>query len=164
MPSYRRSSRPTLKTKKLEQTVTQLVANLGAGVQTLTLAAAPEPVALSIDVPVGSKLRWTQIEFNLSAENVSNPKTLHWMICKNPGNNLTFTPTTYGADTRKFVFQRGLEMVPKTTSFLVKRIINVRIPPRYRRMDENDELQFNYLASSTEALNFCARVTTMAEI
>ncbi len=86
------------------------------------------------------------------------------MIVKNPGTNLTFTPTTYGSDTRKFVFQRGLEMLPSNTGFLVKRIVNVRIPPRYRRMDENDELQFVYLASSTEALNFCARVTTMAEI
>ncbi len=86
------------------------------------------------------------------------------MIVKNPGNNLVITPTTYGADTRKFVFQRGLEMLPSNTSFLVKRIINVRIPPRYRRMDENDELQFLYLASSTEAMNFCARATTMAEI
>ncbi len=164
MPSYRRSSRPTLKTKKLETTQTQLITNLGAGVQTLVLAAAPEPVASSIDVPVGSKLRWTQVEFNLSPENIASPKTFHWMIVKNPGNNLVITPTTYGADTRKFVFQRGLEMLPSNTSFLVKRIINVRIPPRYRRMDENDELQFLYLASSTEAMNFCARATTMAEI
>ncbi len=164
MPSYRRSSRPTLKTKKLEQTVTQLATNLGAGVQTLTLADAPEPVVLSIDVPVGSKLRWTQIEFNLSAETITNAKTLHWMVVKNPGGLITFTPTTYGQTNRKFVFQRGLEMLPKDVSFLVKRIINVRIPPRYRRMDEDDKLQFVYLASSTETLNFCARATTMAEI
>ncbi len=164
MPGYRRSRQATLKTKKLETTVTQLSTNLGAGVQTLTLATAKNDPTADIDVGVGSILRWTQIEFNVSAENIASPKTLHWLIAKNPATDLVFTPTLYGSDIRKFIFQRGLEMLPSNVATVVKRIINVRVPPRYRRMDENDSLQFVYLASSTEAMNFCARATTMAEV
>ncbi len=164
MPGSRRSRYPTLKTKKLENTVTQLSTNLGAGVQKVILAKSLNNPTADTEVPIGSKLRWTQVEFNVSAENIASPKTLHWLIAKNPANDLTFTPTLYGTDTRKFIFQRGLEMLPSNVATVIKRIITIRIPPRYKRMDENDELQFLYLASSTEAMNFCARTTTMAEV
>ncbi len=164
MPFSRRSRLPTLKTKKLETTVTQLSTNLGAGVQTLILARGLNAPTADIDVDVGSKVRWTQVEFNVSAENIASPKTLHWLIAKNPANDLTFTPTLYGTNVRKFIFQRGLEMLPSNVATVIKRIITIKIPPRYKRMDEDDELQFKYLASSTEAMNFCARATTMAEV
>ncbi len=164
MPFSRRSRFPTLKTKKLETTVTQLSTNLGAGVQNLTLAKAINNPIADTDVPIGSKLRWAQVEFNVSAENIASPKTLHWLIAKNPANDLTFTPTLYGTSIRKFIFQRGLEMLPSNVATVIKRIITIKIPPRYKRMDEEDELQFKYLASSTEAMNFCARTTVMAEV
>ncbi len=86
------------------------------------------------------------------------------MIAKNHGGLITFNPLTYGQSNRKFVFQRGMEMLPKNISTLIKRIIFVKMPPRYSRMDEADTVSFIYRAALGQTLNFCMRATAKAEV
>ncbi len=155
--------RPSLKTKKLETTATNLIQDASA-TQTIVLATAKNDPTADVDVPIGSKVKWAQIEFNLNTEVTGLTNTVHWMIAKNPGGLITFNPLTYGQSNRKFVFQRGMEMLPKNVSTLIKRIIFVRIPPRYKRMDESDTLSFIYRAALSQDLNFCMRATAIAEV
>ncbi len=153
----------TLKTKKLETTATNLAQN-ASSTQTIDLIVGKNDPTADVDVGVGSKARWVQVEFNLSAETTGNTNTLHWMIVKNPGNLIVFNPLTYGQSNKKFVFQRGMEMIVKNVSTLFKRIVFVRIPPRYKRMDEDDKISFVYRASLADTLNFCMRATAKAEV
>ncbi len=162
MPFSRRN-RPSLKTKKIETTVTLLATDISA-TQELTLVSAVNDPTGDTDVNIGSKIRWVYIEFNFAQEAITNPIKLEWQVTKNPGNLITMNPQLYSQSYRKFIFKRGMEMIPKDLSTVFKRIITVRIPPRYRRMDEADQLQFQFRTSAAQLTNFCCFAIISVEV
>ncbi len=46
-------------------------------------------------------------------------------------------------------------MLPKDVNHVVKRIIGVPIPPRFKRIGDADVITFDYIASSAETINAC---------
>ncbi len=108
------------------------------------------------EVTIGSTVRWIFCEINLNPNVVTNAKWVRWLIGKEPfDTNLTAAGTLNGPD-RRFIIKRGVEMFGKDLSQSTKRVFVVRIPPRMRRIGDNDKIVFSYQSSSTEALNVCA--------
>ncbi len=51
-----------------------------------------------------------------------------------------------------------MEMLPKDTGTVFKRIFVVKIPRGYQRQTKAQVIQFRYVASSAEAINACGIV------
>ncbi len=48
-----------------------------------------------------------------------------------------------------------MEMLPKDASTVFKRIFVVKVPRKFQRMAQNMNIEFRYIATSTEAINAC---------
>ncbi len=162
MPRF--GNRPTLKTKKIETTWSNIAQNAGT-TQTIEMVTAKNDPTTDREIQVGSRVRWIYLEFHFSAENIASTKVIHWQLTKNPGGQLTLQgPALYGTSVRKWIIKRGMEMLPKDTSTVFKRIFVARVPPKMRRFDEDDTFSFRYISSSTETINACGIAIINAEI
>ncbi len=155
MARFRSNLRP-IQSDKHETTWSNLVQNASTQVS-ITLAQAVQPSATNTgtEVEVGSTIKSFFLEFHFSAENVANPKVIHWQMFKRPFGSAGPSPATYYQVQRRFIFKRGMEMLPKSTSTVFKRIIVVKVPRGKQRMGESDLWQFQYICSSSEAINAC---------
>ncbi len=62
---------------------------------------------------------------------------------------------SYYQDDRAQVIQRGMEMLPKATATVFKRIVPVRIPKIYQRVRQDSEIIFQYQGSDAGLINAC---------
>ncbi len=151
--------RPPLVTDKHEVVWTNLGINAST-VQSVVLSRGKKlgDVNASTEVPVGSRITWLYLEFNVAADDVTNAKILHWEVaCVSPNNTQT-SPALYYQDDRSFIIKRGMEMLPKDVGTVFKRIVPIRIPKVYQRQKEEMDIEFNYVCTSAELINICGFV------
>ncbi len=125
--------------------------------QSVTIAQAVDASSKNADIEVltGSRITRIYLEMNVSANVITNPKIVHWFIYKAPFGTTVPAPSTYNQTSKRFIIQRGMEMLPKDLGTVFKRIISIKVPRRYQRMGDNDFLIFKYIATSAEAINIC---------
>ncbi len=155
---FRRRSRGTPPNiEKHEITFSDLVKDASTD-QSITLAQGVDAASknTSIEVLIGSRITRLYMELNVAAQVITNPKVLHWQIMKVPFGVTVPAASTYNQTSKRFIIQRGMEMLPKDVGTVYKRIISVKIPKRYQRMGDNDFLVFKYVVTSAEAVNVCA--------
>ncbi len=158
MPYSRRSLalRP-VNSRKHEITWSNLGQDAGSTATVIDLAIGVEPPDknLGSEVLIGSKVRNIYFEFHFSADSVAAVNVIHWTIGKEPFNTNLSNPNTYQQADRRFIFKRGMEMLPKDVSTVFKRIFVVRIPPKFNRIGDSDKLFFKYQAAITNTINAC---------
>ncbi len=157
MPFRRRNSmiRPVM-SEKHETSWTNLAQDASSAIKIIIAkGVAQGAVVVGTDVPIGSTIGAIFLEFHFSAQVTTNPKTINWQLVKEPFNTNPTSPALMNQDNKRFVFKRGMEMLPSDQSTVFKRIVVVKLPPRYRRMGQNDQVTFQYIASSTETINSC---------
>ncbi len=145
------------KTDKHEVTFTRLVADEsspGANINILTAVQVADKDA-STEVSVGSHVKWVFVELNFSAEGTAVTKTVQWTIRMVMPGQTASLPTQFYAIDRSYVLKRGMEMLVKDTSTLIKRVFVVKIPRIYQRMKEGQVLELEYISSSTNTQNTC---------
>ncbi len=159
MPYNRRTRRfAPLQSDKHEITWSNLAQNASSSVFVqLSTAVQPASKNTAPEVGIGSKIKGFYIEMHFSAETITNPKVIHWIIIRRPQNlsPTAITPTLYYQAGRKFIIKRGMEMLPKDTSTVYKRAFFVKIPPVYQRQGETDTFNLVYQATSAETINAC---------
>ncbi len=150
------SLRP-VNSEKHEITFSNLAADFGTADVAIEIvkAVSLSDVNLAIEVPVGATVKWIFFELNFAAQVTTNPKILHWMVVKRPFGSSIGTPSSYNQNSKRFVLKRGMEMLPSDVATVFKRIFVVKIPPRLRRMGDNDSIFLVMRASSTETINGC---------
>ncbi len=153
---FRRSRGPAPKMEKHEITWSNLAQDASTE-QSITIAQAVDPADknLSTEVLTGSRITRIYLEFHFSANVITNPKVIHWLVFKSPFGSTIGTASTYNNAGKKFIIQRGMEMLPKDLGTVFKRIISIKVPKRYQRMGDNDFLVFKYISTSSEAINAC---------
>ncbi len=148
----------TTNSEKHEITWSLLAADQGAATQTILFAKGVSlgDVTAANEVGIGHKVKYVFIEMNISAETITNPKVVHWTINFNPaGAAIIGNPLTYNPAGKKYIIHRGMEMLPKDVATVFKRVFVVKIPPKYQRIGDGDDLELQLRCSSTEAINFC---------
>ncbi len=109
----------------------------------------------STEVAVGSHVKWVYCEINFSAETTTAVKTVHWTVrMVMPGQSASVPTQFYNID-RSFVLKRGMEMLVRDQSTLIKRIFVIKIPKVYQRIKEGQQLEFEYVSSSSNTQNTC---------
>ncbi len=128
-------------------------------VQKIAIANGKEAGAVTTatasDVIIGAHVKSIYFEFHFSPQATGVAKVVHWSVTKEPFNTNVSAPNLYNQQDKRFTFKRGMEMLPVNVSTVFKRIFVVKIPPRFSRMGDNDLLSFNYVCSSSEAINAC---------
>ncbi len=154
---FRRSRGQPPNIEKHELTFSLLAIDNAAAISfTLAQAVDASSKNLSSEVLIGSRITRLYMELNVGAETLTNPKVFHWTIEKAPFGTVTPAPSLYNQTSKRFVIQRGMEMLPKSNSVVYKRIISIKIPRRYQRMGDNDFLLFKHITTSAETINVCA--------
>ncbi len=136
---------------------------MGAGTVTVNVLQAVENPTSAVHTKVGKKIKWMRFELNFSSETLTNTKIIHWQVVQIPfGLVSTGDPTLYNQDYKAMIMQRGMEMMVKDNSSLVKRIfvISSRL---IKRMKLGDIIQLQMKASSTETLNNCGAIISRVE-
>ncbi len=154
---FRRRRVSGLQTQKHEITTTLLAADLST-ITNLVIAkgTAAGTVSAENEVTIGHRVKWIILEFNVGAETITNPKVFHWYINFKPiGRAASATPAVYGTDDKRLILQRGMEMLPKNVSTIFKRKIFIPIPKKYQRIGEDDEINFGFVSTLAETVNFC---------
>ncbi len=151
--------RPIVKTDKHELTWSALATDAGTANYAVNLVTGvdAEDKGASNEAMVGSHVKSIYIEFNCSAETVTNPKVLHWEIIMMPNGNTptAYTPSGYYQVGRNQIIKRGMEMLPKDVSTVYKRQFVVRIPKKAKRVALGDLMNIVFRCSSTESINIC---------
>ncbi len=156
MPNFRQNRLRPIHTQKQENTWSNLSQNASTTV-TITIAKGVDQADVSAnnEVSIGSHVRFIYLEFHFAAETVTSAKVIHWTVRKLPFGTTATIPRTYNQKDKRFIFKRGMEMLPKDVSTVFKRIIGVRIPPKFSRIGEDDTLVLQYVCSSSETINAC---------
>ncbi len=147
-------------TLKHEVTWSFLVHNASVK-QTVDLVDGIEAPVSASGVQIGSIVKSVFFEFNLNGvDNSGSAQVFHWYVMKVPASLATPNPTSYNSDQKKFILHRGMEMLPAIIAgsggtIQTKRVFVVKIPPRLRRFDDGDKLQFVYQSTSASNINFC---------
>ncbi len=117
------------------------------------------------EVAVGSTVKSLYFETNLNGvDNSAAAQVFHWAVFKRPsGSNINTDPAQYNTPEKRWIFHRGMEMLPDIPidsggTVQTKRIFVVKLPPKFRRIGEGDEIKLNYKSSSTSGINFCGIV------
>jgi len=162
--SYRRRGiRVPINTLKHETTWSNLAENASA-VKTVVLIKATESPVVSNEIDIGSVVKGIFFESNLNGvDNSTGAQVFHWYIAKQPSTLVLSDPTTYGSDTKKFILKRGMEMLPEIPlgsggTVQTKRVFALKLPPRYKRFDDGDELVLKYKSTSASGINYCGIV------
>ncbi len=165
MPFFRRN-RVMGTTRKHEITWSNLAQNAATTIR-IVLAKGTEAGAITdsvaTEVKSGSHVRWLYFEFHFSAQTVTNPKVVHWVIMFEPFGSGTQIANSYQQVQRRNIIKRGMEMLPADTSTVFKRVFAVKVPRKMQRLGIDDELTFSYQASSTEGINACGFVIYKAQ-
>ncbi len=110
---------------------------------------------LATECAIGAHIRSIYLEFHFSAEVTTSPKVIHWTIeGLLPGQSGT-VPSTYYQSQRSEIFKRGMEMLPSDQSTVYKRIIVVKVPKKFQRVQESSGLVFRFICTSAETINAC---------
>ncbi len=156
---FRRRIRPIIQTRKHEITWSNLGQDAGTAATTVVLAkgtqAADITDATPTEVQTGANIPWLYLEFHFGADNVAAVNVIHWTIAKEPFGTSLGNPNIYQNITRRFIFRRGMEMLPKDVSTVFKRIIPLKVPRRMQRLGMGDQLVFKYQSSITNTINAC---------
>ncbi len=107
------------------------------------------------EVEIGHSVKFLYLEFQFSAETITNTKIIHWLVDCNISGATAGNPIQYYQPDRSFIIQRGMEMLPKSVNTIIKRIVPIRVPRVYQRAKNNWSLRFRYQASLTETINAC---------
>ncbi len=107
------------------------------------------------EVAIGSTVKSLYLEFHFNEAQTANANVIHWSVTKEPFDTNITAPNLYNQKDRRFIFKRGMEMLPPNVSTVFKRIIVVKIPPKFSRIGDLDRLVFNYVASSSQTINAC---------
>ncbi len=142
--------------EKQEITWSNLAQNAST-VQQIDIVSATEAPSAADEITIGATVKWIYFEFHFSAETLTSPKVIHWIVQKVPSGvaQMESVPSVYDTTVKKFIFKRGMEMLPSDAGTVFKRILVVRIPPRYSRFGDGDQIQFRYICSSSETINAC---------
>ncbi len=153
---FRRRSQNQVNIEKHEITFTDLIKDASTD-QSVTLAQGVDASTKSaaIDVLIGSRITRLYMELNFAAQTITNPKVLHWLVFKSPFGTAITASNLYNQISKRFIIQRGMEMLPKDVGTVFKRILSIKIPKRYQRMGDNDFLVFKYIVTSAETVNVC---------
>ncbi len=138
------------------------LAQNASGIQTVDLIHAKDGGTDADHVDVGATVKGLYIEFNLNGvDNSGASQVFHWYVWKNVGSLSTvISPATYNNVLKRFILKRGMEMLPEVPldsggTVQTKRIFYVALPPRIRRMADEDKIQLIYVATSASGINFC---------
>ncbi len=153
---FRRNRGPPPNIEKHEVVFTDLAIDASTE-QSITIAQGVDASSKNTDreVLIGSRITRLYMELNVAAQTITNPKVLHWMIFKSPFGTTLPAPSLYNQTSKRFIIQRGMEMLPKDVGTVFKRILSIKIPKRYQRMGDNDFLVFKYIATLAETINIC---------
>ncbi len=156
MPYRRRRNLRPIKTDKHEVVFSNLVQDASSVVSVNLAEGTPSADKdAATEVEVGSHIKFIYLEFNVSANVVTNPKIVHWAVNLARTGETIAVPSLYYQDSRSRIIKRGMEMLPKDLGTVYKRIIPIPIPRTYQRMAANSFIQFRYIATSSEAINIC---------
>ncbi len=149
--------RPIISEKK-EITWSLLAQNFSTAPADITIASGVEPASANLpeEVTIGTVIKWLFVEFNVSAEAVTNTNVVHWKIIKTPsGFSGVSAANTYQQDDRKWIFKRGMEMLPKDVNTIIKRVFVIPVPRKMQRIGEGDTLRLLLETSANQTANFC---------
>ncbi len=144
-----------VKSEKEELTWSFLAADLGTVRKDVVIAKAVDSPTAAGQVEVGDTIKSFYIEFNVSAETITNTKVIHWMFYKLSAGQSGFNPNTYDDPQKRTIHKRGMEMVPKSVNTIIKRIFTIRVPSKISRMGDGDQWILSLIVSSTESINWC---------
>ncbi len=147
---------PRLHSNKHEVVFSALAENAGT-VKTITILQGVEVADANtgVECPVGRTVKSIYVEFNLSAETTTEVKTLEWQIYGQTSGETIGLPSTYYQDSRANILKRGMEMLVRDQSTLIKRIFVVKIPKKFQRITANRTFRFQYISSSVNPQNMC---------
>ncbi len=156
---FRRRSRPVIHSEKHESTWSNLIqdASSAQAIPLITGVGRDEIGTNPEFCKVGSQVTSIYLEFHFSNQDDTNPvpNVIHWVIeCARDGLSMG-APNVYNQDSKSFVIKRGMEMLPKDTSTVYKRIIVVKIPKIYQRVKLNSITRLRYIASASQVINTC---------
>ncbi len=145
-----------VKLDKHEITWSNLSQN-ASGTTTVTLVKGVQVGSkdTSVECAVGSHVKRLYMEFHFGAEDITVAKVIHWELISIPTGLTVGAPSTYYNASRARIFQRGMEMLPKDVGTVYKRIISVKVPKVYQRIQENATLNFRYVSTSATTINAC---------
>ncbi len=149
-------------TEKHEITWSLLGLN-ASGAQSILIARAVKQPSTSTEMETGSRLGAIFFETNLNGvDNSGVVQVVHWAVVKVPSGDGTFIidPAIYDSNKKRFTFHRGMEMLPEIPigsggTVQTKRIFTVKLPKRFQRMGEDDEVRLVFKSSSASNINFC---------
>ncbi len=156
---FRRRQGPPIIRDKHEVPWSNL-AHDASSTQNVTLVNAT-PAAdknISSEVEIGHQVRFIYAEFQFSAEAATTTTIVHWQFRIVPTGMTFGAPSFYYQDERAYIIKRGMEMVPKSTALVVKRIVGIPIPRIYQRTKANQKINFSYVATSSGTINACGFV------
>ncbi len=133
---------------------TESVTTIAQGVRALSTPINP------VECEVGSNIGAIYLSVYILGDSGSNSGLVDWYIWKEPGDIVTTANEPVPGNTgisvlRRFIFHeaKGLFATQDGTPMVEK--IVVRIPPRYRRMGDNDKFVVKILSPTTG--EFCIK-------
>ncbi len=149
-------NRPVVHSEKHEVTWSNLAQNASAGI-TIQLCNPVNPTQKDgpTEVLIGAVVKSIYFEFHFSAQVITNPKVIHWIIIAERIGQTAVLSSSYDAPEKSQIFKRGMEMLPADQSTVFKRVFVVRIPKFMQRQKENQDIRLKYTSSSAETINAC---------
>ncbi len=141
-------------TEKEEITWSDIGINASTSVVKPIVKAENSPTTAG-EVEIGSHVKSIFFEINFSAETITSTKIVHWFVVFSPLNAISSNPTVYDSAGKRFILKRGMEMLPKDVGTVIKRVFVVKLPPKFVRFGDADQLNLVYQASSSESINVC---------
>ncbi len=156
MARFRRMAAP-IQSDKHEITWSNLLQDAATAKITVPISTVVQPgnKNTATEIGVGAMIKWIYFEFHFSAAQTGNANVIHWTIEYTRGGQTIANPNTYYQSDRSQILKRGMEMLPTNVSTVFKRIFVVKIPKTAQRQRNNQEINFNYQASSTQQINAC---------
>ncbi len=95
------------------------------------------------------------LEFQLSASAAGIITMIDWTVnFKRTGQTLTSPGLFYQTD-RSQILKRGKEMIPADVNTIIKRIIYVRIPRTFQRMQADKKFFISFRSTTSQVINSC---------
>ncbi len=156
MPRFRA---PQIHSEKHESTWSNLIQDASSAVSIpLVTGVGRDEIGTNPDFcKVGSRVTTIYLEFHFANQDDTNPEpnVIHWVVeCSRDGLSMG-APNVYNQDSKSYIVKRGMEMLPKDTSTVYKRIVVVRIPRIYQRVKLNTVTRLRYIATSNQVINTC---------
>ncbi len=115
----------------------------------------PGAVSASTEVGIGSRVMGIYLEFQVSASAAAIITMIDWYVhFKRTGQTLTSPGLFYQTD-RSQILKRGKEMIPADVNTVIKRIIYVRIPRTFQRMQADKKFFISFRSTTSQVINSC---------